>query len=165
MSSSLSVDLRDGYRELARQVGEGVRLDLVRTRDLFNGGRLRRGEALLSAVIADRAGPKTIWGPVLLDLLAPAILDRLQHLKARPPVIDPEDVRQQLIFELLQAAGTMPLPENPCYLRRALMARANQGVRRKLVSERWRQLTQARLEDVTTDARPAPRTRPGAGNQ
>ena len=80
-------------------------------------------------------------------------------------MIDPEDVRQQLILELLQAAATMPLPENPCYLRRALMARANQGVRRRLVVERRRQLTQARLEDVTTDARPAPRTFPGAGNQ
>ena len=87
-----------------------------------------------------------------LTVVAPAILDRLQHLQAKPPVDDPEDVRQQLIVELLQAAASMPLPENPCYLRRALIARANQGVRRRLARERRIQFEQDPLDLFITGA-------------
>ena len=164
MSRSLSLDLRDGYRDLARQMGEAWRLGLAPSRVLFNGGRRRRGALLRSVVLAYRAGPKSTWGPVLLELLAPAILDRLQHLQAKPPVIDPEDVRQQLIVELVLAAASMPLPENSCYLRRALMARANQGVRRKVAREGRIQFKQDPLDDFPTDAERAPSARAGAGN-
>ena len=164
MSRSLSLDLRDGYRDLARQMGEAWRLELFPSRVLFNGGRPRRGALLRSVVLAYRAGPKSTWGPVLLELMAPAILDRLQHLQAKPPVIDPEDVRQQLIVELLLAAASMPLPENTCYLRRALMARANQGVRRKVAREGRIQLKQDPLDDFPTDAERAPSARARAGN-
>jgi len=162
MSRSLSLDLRDGYRDLARQMGEAWRLELVPSRVFFNGGRPRRGEFLRSVVLAYRAGPKSTWAPVLLELMAPAILDRLQHLQAKPPVIDPEDVRQQLIVELLLAAASMPLPENACYLRRALMARANQGVRRKVAREGRIQLRQDPLDDFRTDT--VASARAGAGN-
>ena len=159
MSRSLSLDLRDGYRDLARQMGEAWRLELV-----LYGGRPRRSALLRSVVLAYRAGSKSTWGPVLLELMAPALLDRLQHLQAKPPVIDPEDVRQQLIVELLLAAASMPLPENSCYLRRALMARANQGIRRKVAREGRIQLKQGPLDDFATDAERAPSARAGAGN-
>ncbi len=164
MSRSLSLDLRDGYRDLARQMGEARRLEIVLPRVLFSGGRPRWGELLRSVVLAYRAGPKSIWGPVFLELMAPAILDRLQHLQAKPPVIDPEDVRQQLIVELLLAAASMPLPENACFLRRALMARANQGVRRKLAREHRIQHKQDPLDDFPADAERASSARAGAGN-
>jgi hypothetical protein len=148
MSSSLSLDLRVGSQEAAGQVGEEVWLALTPARVLTNGGGPRRAQELRGLVLAYRAGPKRLWGPVLLDRLAPAILERLQRLKARAPVIDPEDIRQQLIVEVLQAAATMPLPENPAYLRRALIARANQGVRRKLARERAHQLAQRSLDSL-----------------
>ena len=164
MSRSLSLDLRDGYRDLARQMGEAWRLEPVPSRVLFDGGRPRRGGLLRSVVLAYRAGPKSTWGPVLLELMAPAILDRLQHLQAKPPVIDLEDVRQQLIVELLLAAASMPLPENACYLRRALMSRANQGVRRKVAREGRIQLKQDPLDDFPTVAERAPSAGAGAGN-
>jgi hypothetical protein len=153
MSGSLSTDLRDSYRQLIREVGESAPLDLARARVLSNGGRLRRAEVLLNVVVAYRAGQSRLWGSVLLELLAPAILDRVQRLKARPPVLDPEDVRQQLVMEVLLAAATMPLPENPCHLRRALMARANQGVRRKLARERCIQLIQRPFDSLLGNLR------------
>ena len=149
MATSLSLDLRTGYQEAAPRLETGTRPDLDPARALLSGDRPKRGQALLAVVLAYRAGPKSHWGPVLLDLLAPAILDRLQRLQARPPVIDPEDIRQQFVLEVLAAAASMPLPANPLYLRRALIARANQGVRRKLLRERTSQLAQRPLESLS----------------
>jgi hypothetical protein len=60
--------------------------------------------------------------------------------------MDAEDLSQQLVLELLLTAARMPLPTNPGYLRRRLMARANQGVRRWLEREGRRQRGQQSLE-------------------
>jgi hypothetical protein len=165
MSSSLSVEIRDGYQELARRVDEGDRRLVTRARVLSYGGRAARVEALVAVVAAYRAGPTQLWGPVLLELLAPSILARLRRLKPQPPAIDLEDVRQQLVLEVLLAAAEMPLPENRNYLRSRLMARANQGLRRQLARERRRQHQQIRLEDDTEDGKRASSSRSGAGNQ
>jgi hypothetical protein len=78
--------------------------------------------------------------------MAPAILASLQRLRELPPVMDAEDLRQYLILEVLSAAGEMPLPANPAYMRRRLMARANQGVRRWLERESRRQRRQRSFE-------------------
>jgi hypothetical protein len=148
MSSSLAADLREGHQQAIRQVGEAARAGVACTRFLSEGARLKRADELLSVVLAYRSGPKSLWGPVLLELLAPAILDRVQRLKERPPVMDSEDVRQQLVLEVLLAAATMPLPANQSYLRRALMFRANQGIRRKLARERDVQLGQRSFDSL-----------------
>jgi len=104
----------------------------------------------MAAVLAYRRESRQIWGPVLLDLMAPTILASLRRLRELPPVMDAEDLRQNLILEVLSAAAEMPLPADPTYMRRRLMARANQGVRRWLEREgrrqRW-QLSFERLEE------------------
>jgi hypothetical protein len=145
MSRSLGVELREARRRVASTFPEFEAVALMQPRV----SSYRRGErppGLMAVVLAYRSGPREFWGPVLLDLLAPALLASLQRLRPHPPVIDAEDLRQQLVLELLRAAAGMPLPTNPSYLRRRLMARANQGVRRRLEREGRRQRGQRSFE-------------------
>ena len=65
--------------------------------------------------------------------------------------MDSDDLRQQLIFEALRASATMPLPTNPSYLRRRLIARASLGVRRWLQREGRRQRTQCSFEALAEE--------------
>ena len=146
MSSSLSVELREAFREVADELPEAERGVVARVRDSSKRRRSERSLGLLAVVLAYRAGPRRVWGPVLLDLLAPALLARLQRLRAEPPVMDEEDLRQQLVLEVLRAAAAMPLPANPGYLRSRLMARANQGMWRWLAREGRRQSGQRSFE-------------------
>ena len=153
MSSSLSVDLREAFRQAALELPDAQLLVVERARDSSNRRRSERSLGLLAVVLAYRAGPRRVWGPVLLDLLAPAMLARLQRLRAEPPVMDEEDLRQQLVLEVLRAAAGMPLPENPIYLRSRLMARANQGMWRWLAREGRRQSRQQSFEALEEEGR------------
>jgi len=148
MPTSLPVDLRDAYRDAARQLTEADRVALAHARVLSSAGPPGRAAALFAVVAAYRTGPKRVWAPVLLDLVAPAILARLRRLKPELPVADLEDLRQQFLMEVLLAAARMPLPANPLHLRSRLMARANQGVRRWLAQERRRQSSQWLLKEA-----------------
>src|SRR5260370_41826532 len=126
MSSSLSVELMEARRRLAH-VFPDVDVALAkRTSDLSDGGCGPR-PALMAAVLAYRTEAREVWGPVILDLLAPGIIACLRRLRAQPPVMDSDDLRQQLILELLRAAATMPMPANPSPLRRQLIPRASRS--------------------------------------
>ena len=142
MSGSLTSDLSAGYRQVQEVLSDRERADLARARDPLMQSRSQRGRSLLALVQLYRVGPRQLWAPVLLDLLAPAMLHRLRRLRDEPPVMVEEDIRQQLVLELLHAAAMMPLPNNPAHLKAALLHRANQGVRRKLAREHGRQRRQ-----------------------
>ena len=144
MSDSLSVELKEARRQHARDFPEVDAALAGPARVLSNGCSPR--PVLMAAVLAYRTELRDFWGPVILDLLAPALIAYLQRLRACPPVLESEDLRQQLIVEVLRAAATMPLPANPTYLRRRLMARASQGVRRWLEREGRRQRSQRSFE-------------------
>ena len=145
MSNSLSVELKEARLQLASDFPE-VDLSLTkRARVLSNGLGDRRAE-LMAAVLAYRTESKALWGPVVLELLAPALIACLHRLRAHPPVMDSDDLRQQLIVEALRAAGTMPIPANPRYLRRRLVARASLSVRRSLEREGRRQRLQSSFD-------------------
>jgi hypothetical protein len=145
MSRSLANDLREGYRQVADELPEEARALVRRARD-HNASLAERNRCLAAIVTAYRRGPRRLWGPVLLDLLAPAILERLQRLRAQPPTIDDEEVRQQFLVEVLGAAAYIPLPENPIWVKGQIMSRANQAVRRWLAREGRRQLHQDSYE-------------------
>ena len=100
----------------------------------------------MAIVLAYREGPREVWGPILLEVLAPALLARLRRLRTEPPVVDDEDIRQQLVMEVLLAAARMPLPKEASYLRSRLMARANVAVRRWLQREYRQQTRQDSFE-------------------
>jgi hypothetical protein len=140
MSPSFVADLLVGRMQVALR-GEGLTV-LARARDTSKAGRAgpaERGRLLRAIVDAYRLGPRELWGPVLLDLLAPALVARIRRLRAELPVVDEEDIRQQLVLELLRAAAAMPLPARDRYLKTALVARANQCVCRWLAREARRQ--------------------------
>jgi hypothetical protein len=147
MPDGLSVELRESRSQLAHDFPEVEVALASRARDLLNGTRGRR-PLVMAAVLAYRAESRQLWGPVLLDLMAPAILASLQRLREQPPVMEAEDLRQHLILEVLLAAAEMPLPANPSFMRRRLMARANQGVRRWLERESRRQRRQRSFETL-----------------
>ena len=95
-----------------------------------------RDRLLESVVRSYRDGPRDVWAAILLDLLTPAILDRLSKYREELPAIDAEDIRQQFVVELLSAAANAPMPPGVAFVERRLVLRAGQGVRRWLRRER-----------------------------
>ena len=93
--------------------------------------------------MAYRFGDRQVWAAVLLDLLTPAMPERLRHFRPEPPAIDSEDVRGEFVVQLLEAVATMPFPPDLRFVERRLILRAGQGVRRWLRKERrWRSACQ-----------------------
>jgi hypothetical protein len=144
MRASLSESLREGYGEVAAALPEEAVALLLRARDSISAGE--RSRCLAGVVHAYRCGPRQLWGPVLLDLMAPAIVERLQRLHVQPPAIDEEEVRQQFLVEVLHAAAYIPIPRHPSWVRGQILSRANQAVRRWLARERRRQGRQESFE-------------------
>lgn len=103
--------------------------------------------ALARAVQAYRVGCRSSWAPVVLTLMVPALDNRLRHLHPVPPAIGSDDIRQQLLMEVLEAAVCMPLPEDPLVLERAIIRRASQAVSRRLGRELRRQDSQVPVLD------------------
>ena len=134
MSRSLTSELQEGYREVAALLSpeQSLLVEQARGRPKVPVGRDR---ALAEIVAAYRAGPRELWAPVILDLVAPSLLERLQHFEARPPVLDGEDLSQQLVAQLLHAAATMHVPCDGRHLRRELVGRARKAVSRCLARE------------------------------
>ena len=135
MARSLTSDLRRGYCEVAPLLDEEQRLLVERARGSKSKCRAERDKALTDIIAAYRAGPRELWASVILDLVAPALLTRLQHLVARPPSLEDEDLSQQLVVQLLHAAATMRLTGEGRNLRNDLVARACKAVARKLARE------------------------------
>jgi len=107
-----------------------------RRRRAMAGHRKAQGrDAYLEDLIRRyRADPAT-WSPVLLEAIGPAAVARIAHFVSPSPVIDAEDVAQELILQLLLAAATMPLPHGARWVERRLVLRAGTGVSRWLQRE------------------------------
>ena len=144
MAASLAVDTREAFCRAKASLAQ-FELDLVeRARMSTNQASGERDRLLESIVFAYRFGDRQVWSAVLLDLATPALLERLQHFRPEPPAIDLEDVRAQMVVELLEAAATMPFAPGLRFVERRLILRAGQGVRRWLRKERrWRSRCQS----------------------
>jgi hypothetical protein len=143
MTNRLSEDLREGRRVAGEpDFPEGR----IRVRDLVGAAPTAPDQRLALVVAAYRHGPRALWAPILLDLLAPALISRLKRLRAEPPAVDEEDLRQQLVVEVLRAAASIPLPANPTWQKKQILSRANQAVRRWLQQEHRQQLHQRSFE-------------------
>ena len=133
--------------------GDAADADLLaRVRVLTGGGRLplrARDEILFEVVQRYRVGPSQRWAAVLLDVMAPPLMKRLQHFSPRPPAIDVEDVAQQFLLHLLEAAHGVPLELGAVYLERRLLLRAITSMSRWLKKEARRQSWVAPLEALS----------------
>ena len=139
MAASLAVDAREAFARAKVTLSQSQR-DLVEyARASTNEASGERDRLLESVVMAYRAGDRQVWAAVLLDLLTPAVLERLRHFRPESPAIDSDDVRDEFVVQLLEAAATMPFPAGLRFVERRLILRAGQGVRRWLRKERrWR---------------------------
>ena len=147
MATDLSTSLKAAQIKATRELSGEARALIARAGVSVSTPPAERDQTLAAIVISYRAGPRHLWAPVLLDLLTPALLDCLQRLGHEPPVFDPEDIRQQLLVELLHLAATLPLGDGR-YLKRRLIRRANQAVRRRLAREALRRSRQVSLQEV-----------------
>lgn len=87
---------------------------------------------------AFRAGPRDAWSGLLIERIGPWLTSARRTLIAAPPYLDQEDVRQQLVLEVLGIAARW----QPCcddnWIPRRLAESAARRVHMKLSRERSR---------------------------
>ena len=94
---------------------------------------------LLTAVIRSyRRGPREVWAPVLLEMLAPAVVATAAEFRYLPPGVAEEDVQQQLVAEVLRAASVTRLHAEAPWIKRQIVMRARGRVSRWLRAEQQR---------------------------
>ena len=93
-----------------------------------------RDRALYDLVAGYRQGRRGA-GEAILELVLPGLLARLARFRPQPPAIDDDDLTQQLVFEILAAAMSIPV-EQAAFLERRLMLRAGTYISRWLTRER-----------------------------
>jgi len=147
-SNTFAEELKEGYRRVAGCLSEEELRVVLRARDPINTGGLERNRLLAQIVCAYRTGPKQLWGPVLLDLLAPTLVLMLQGLRPVPPVIEEEEIRQQLVVEALRSAATVPLLESGLQTRFRLTSRTYTNMLRWLAREGRRRRGQVSFEGL-----------------
>ncbi len=94
--------------------------------------RYRNGESVAESIVAE---------------LLPAVLDKAGRMSPQPQLYGRDDLRQELITEVLRLGRTLPLAR-PDFLTRRLMLGAAKRLTRRLEREWYRQLDQARLSEV-----------------
>ena len=113
----------------------------------------RQDQVLAATIRAYRHGPSTLWGPVLLSMLGPALVRLVRRLQTQPPAIDDEDLDQQVVVEALRSAAFMPLPQNCRFVQRRLIALTGKRLTRWLERERRLRVSQTPLEYSQESAR------------
>jgi hypothetical protein len=108
----------------------------------------RQDRVLAATLRAFRAGPASVWGPVVLEMLAPALVKLACRTLPVSPGIDEEDIQQQVIYEALRAATMMPLPPDCRFVQARLVKLANKRLRRWLAREQRRQDRHLSLEGL-----------------
>jgi hypothetical protein len=102
-----------------------------------------------SSLIADyREGPRPLFGPIIVRRLQAEIRTAADHL--RPPagtMLSADDIQDELVLQVLEAATRMPLPSDPACIPLCLMLRAQARVARWLAGELRHSRESARLED------------------
>ncbi len=146
MATNLAADIKAGYRSVESCLTEEELSLVARARDPINTDALERNRLLCEVVCTYRTGPKSVWGPVVLDLLASGLVLMLQGLRPEPPVIDEEEIHQQLILEALKAAAVVPLLPGGRQTRFRLISRTYTSMLRWLAREGRRRRRQVAFE-------------------
>jgi hypothetical protein len=132
-TDSLAARIRAGYLEAlaARPFEVLVGLETEASPDVaVRQARSRRvslqtRDRILEAVVrAYRIGHRQLWGPVLLEILGPQLAEAVQQFHVLAPLVDGEDLGQQLVLEVLSAAATVPIPEGARWVEQRLLRRA-----------------------------------------
>lgn len=99
--------------------------------------RTREGrDALLTELVGHyRSGHREVWGPVLLEVMAPALFSQLERYRPQGPVVDSDDLAQQMLVEVLEAALSVPLPPGTQHVEQRLLWRVTKRMQRQLQRE------------------------------
>jgi hypothetical protein len=152
-SNTFAEELREGYRRIASCLSAEELAVVLRARDPINTGGVERNRLLTQIVCAYRTGPKQRWGPVVLDLLAPALVLMLHGLRPVPPVIEEDEIRQQLVAEALRAVATVPLLDGGQQTRFRITSRTYTNMLRWLAREGRRRRGEVSLESLRRSGR------------
>jgi hypothetical protein len=145
MTTTFATELRQGFNRVAGSLPKEALELVARARDTVGTGLEERDRLLAEIVTAYRAGPRQLWAPVVLYLLAPGMLGVLRQIDAEcqeiadqwadddPPIVeDEEEIRQQLVMEVLRAAATIPIHRGGRAMKRRILMRAYKYVVRWL---------------------------------
>lgn len=154
--SKLSRALRAGPEEIYWELEESPR-QRRRLQAALHAARDRertvvaREAALRDIVLAYRKGPQRIWAPILLEAIAPALLESLRRHHPVGPALDRDDLGQQLLQEALEVALSIALPRDPRYLQKRLVEAASKRLFRR---RRREARLQSQLEYQEVDREP-----------
>jgi hypothetical protein len=158
MAITFATELRRNFDQASGNLtGEGL-LVVARARDTRKTDLTERDRLLAQIVTDYRRGSRELWAPVILDLLAPGLVRILRRVdqKAReiaemwdhdePLVVDEEEIRQQLVLEVLRAAATIPIHRDGRAMKIRLLRCANRYLVRWLEREFRHQVLHCSLE-------------------
>jgi hypothetical protein len=160
MATSLPAKLRRNFIQSSSRLPEEALLRIARARDTRKTDLVERDQLLADFVVAYRSGPREVWAPVILDLLAPGMVRILCRIdrKAKdisdmwdhdePLVVDEEEIGQQLVMEVLRAAATIPLHPSGRAMKTRLLRCANKYVVRWLNRDFHRQVDHPSIEAI-----------------
>ena len=158
MATSLTAKLRRNFVQSSSRLPEEALLRIARARDTRKTDLAKRDRLLADFVVAYRCGPRELWAPVILDLLAPGMVRILRWVLKKaeeiadmwdhdePPKVDEDELRQQLVMEVLRAAATIPLHPGGRAMKTRLLKCANKYVVRWLKRDFNRQVMDCSLE-------------------
>ena len=108
----------------------------------------RRDQRVFDLLVRFRSGERV--DHLIVAELLPAVRDKAGKMNPQPPLYGRNDLRQELIIEVLRVSKRIPLTR-PDFLTRRLMLWAAKRLTRRLEREWYRQLEQARLSDLDED--------------
>ena len=138
MGRRLTAEISDGLEQAGANCSGGSVALRIRASSR-SAKRQARDQLLLDVIDRYRKGNRSLWAPLLLELLAPAIHARLVRLKELPLGMLEDEVANQLVLEVLEAALTAPMAPGSRDVEQRLVRRAGYLVGRWLARERRRQ--------------------------
>jgi len=113
-------------------------------------------DGVYAAVVRSyRRGPRDVWAPVLLQMLAASLCERAEKLFSTIGTVSQEDIEQQLVLEVLRLAGRMAVKDRISFADGALVTEASKQVSRWLrrMNRRQHDSVYRHLEVTGTDSR------------
>jgi hypothetical protein len=158
MATTFATKVRQDLDQISVMLSQEALGLVARARDTASTGVAERDRLLAEIVAAYRHGPRELWAPVILDLLAPGLIEILQTIDRKsgeikdmwdhdePLVIDEEELRAQLVTEVLHAAATIPIHPGGRAMKVRLLKRTYKYVVRWLIRDFRHQVWHCSME-------------------
>lgn len=160
MATTFATKVREDLALISDMLSEEAVVLVAQARDTATTGVSERDRLLAEIVTAYRRGPRELWGPVIVDLLTPGLIEILQAIDRKteeiadmwdhdePLVIDEEELRAQLVMEVLAAAATIPIHPGGRAMKVRLLKRAYKYIVRWLIRDFRHQVWHCSLEAI-----------------